>query len=96
MLALLSLIGWTLVLGRGRNRHFLLRSVQVGSTLTAFATLCWGIVRHEPRRDPAIVAIVAASLAVSLAVRHLDRRFAGVPNLATVPRGSLRQQGRTH
>lgn len=94
VLALLSLIGWSLVLGKGGNRRFLFRSIQLGSALTAFATLAWGILRHDPHRDPVIVAVVALCLTVSFTVRQFEKHDGGRQKLVTMFRETVRQHGR--
>jgi hypothetical protein len=94
ILTALSLVGWTLVHGRGAKRRFLLRSLEVGAVLTAFATLGWGIIRHESRRDPWIVAVVAICAAVAIVSRRLEQRVDRGSRGAAYLRGTIRQHGK--
>jgi hypothetical protein len=94
ILAALSLVGWMLVFRGDGKRRFLLRSLEVGAVLTAFATLAWGIVRQESRRDPWIVAVVALCAAVALVSRRLERRDDHGSAQTAYVRGTIRQHGR--
>jgi len=94
ILAALSLVGWMLVLGRGHNRRFLLRCLEVCATLTAFATLAWGIIQHVPRRDPLVVAIVAVCVVLAVVSRQVEKRVERGPGYPALPRDAIRQHGR--
>lgn len=73
MMAVLSLAVWMSLIGRAERRQVALRLIQVAALIIAIGTLLWGILRHEPRRDPWIVAVVAMGLLVATLARRVER-----------------------
>jgi hypothetical protein len=74
MMALMSLGFWFALIGPRLRRGVALRLVHVAATLTVLVTLGWGIFRHDPRRDPFLVAVVVLALALSWAARRAEAR----------------------
>ncbi len=74
LMAIVSLTFWIALIGRIDRRRTLLKIVQVAASIAAFGTLAWGIVHHDPRKDPLIVGVAAGALALSWAARKYERR----------------------
>jgi hypothetical protein len=86
MMALMSLALWVALLKPRQRRRVAFKFVQVAAALTVFASLAWGIVRHEPSRDPKLILVVTLALSVSWAARTWERRSESVPK-PTAPIG---------
>ena len=71
--AILSLMVWIGVIGRGDGAGMVLKVVQVAAAIVAFGTLGWGVVRHEAAQAPTIVLIALAALGISWAAHRVDR-----------------------
>lgn len=84
-MAVVSLMVWLALLGRGRRGRLLLRMTQVGSAVAAFAALFWGVLRHQPKQDPWIVGVAALAMLVSWGAGR--RLRTGPPAARPVRRG---------
>ncbi len=72
VMALLSLSVWIAVIGRAGGSSVILKVLQVASAIVAFGTLAWGILHHEPAKDPIIVLVAAIALGVSWIARRME------------------------
>lgn len=82
LMAIVSLALWVALLEKSQRRRVALKFVQVASALTVFASLAWGIIRHQPGRDPLLILVVALAFAVSWAAHRLERKFEQIANPA--------------
>lgn len=71
-MAVVSLAVWIAVIGRTAGAGVILKVVQVAMAIAAFGTLAWGILHHEPKKDPWIVAVAAGALGVSWMARRME------------------------
>ncbi len=73
LMGVTGLAVWAATLDRRYARRLGPRAVGTSSAILAALTLAWGIVRHNPSRDPWIVATVAVALGVSWWARRAGR-----------------------
>lgn len=74
LMAAVSLAVWVVVIGRTDGSAVVLKVLQVASAVVAFGTLAWGILHHEPARDPVIVLVAASAFALSWMARAIEKK----------------------
>jgi hypothetical protein len=83
--AAVALLMWTAALDPSRRRRSALRVLRHGTALAALLALVAGIVRHDPRRDPAVVAVASLALTLSVFAGWVEHRLDGTPPLRRQP-----------
>jgi hypothetical protein len=91
VMALLSIVILTISLEPKTARKFALKLVQLGGACVGIGVLVWGIVRHDPRRDPIVVSLAFVAFGVSWLAHAVEWRPefnpASAPPLAASRRG---------
>jgi hypothetical protein len=70
---------WTAAMAPSRRRRGALRALRHGTAVVALLAIVAGIVRHDPRRDPAVVAVASLALTLSVFAGWVEHRLDGLP-----------------
>jgi hypothetical protein len=83
VMAAISLAVWATVLNRSRLLRTMLVFVKVTATVLGFATLVWGVVRHDPHRNDAVIVVAALAFALAWTAHWYERRSRRVSSFST-------------